>query len=228
MTDTTPTAEQEAPLTSMKVADLQALAAGLQIRGARSLRKGALIEAIEAARASAEPEAPSAEPAAPAEQAEPEAQDAPAEAPATPEASETDTQAAAEDLPVVVEDKRDDAAEPAAPVVPELSLDDLVLPPARGEASEQDEARDDDQGRAGQRKRGRGRGRRGRGAENEQNTEAAEPTAKQDEAPAEPNGDVQDDEQQGGAQGHGHESSAVSRVLRLGATSCTGGARVVA
>ena len=91
MTDTTPTAEQEAPLTSMKVADLQALAAGLQIRGARSLRKGALIEAIEAARASAEPEAPSAEPAAPAEQAEPEAQDAPAEAPATPEASENIT-----------------------------------------------------------------------------------------------------------------------------------------
>ena len=38
----------------------------------------------------------------------------------------------------------------------------------------------------------------------------------------------EDAEQQGGAQGHGRESSAVSRVLRLGATSCTGGARVVA
>ncbi|PPF39852.1 MULTISPECIES: transcription termination factor Rho [unclassified Pseudoclavibacter] len=209
MTDTTPTAGQEAPLTSMKVADLQALAAGLQIRGARSLRKGALIEAIEAARSSAEPETVAAE--APAEAVEEHS------APVEPSAPEAEAPTfVVDETPAVTEDDRtandrteapasevSEAEQSSAPSVPELSLDDLVLPPARGEASEQDDARDEDQGRAGQRKRGRGRGRRGRGADNEQGTDNAEPAAKQDEAPAEQSGDVQDDEQQGGRRQRG-------------------------
>ncbi|NYF13376.1 transcription termination factor Rho [Pseudoclavibacter sp. JAI123] len=208
MTDTTPTAEQEAPLTSMKVADLQALAAGLQIRGARSLRKGALIDAIEAARASAAPEAPAVEAdVAPLEADVVETDAAPVEAAAAPEA-ETQAESAPltdEEAPVVIDDSAaQEATAPAAPAAPELSLDDLVLPPARGEASEQDDARDEDQGRAGQRKRGRGRGRRGRTNDTEQSTtDNAEPAAKQDEPATESNGDAQDDEQQGGRRQRG-------------------------
>ncbi|MBS3177639.1 MULTISPECIES: transcription termination factor Rho [unclassified Pseudoclavibacter] len=208
MTDTTPTAEQEAPLTSMKVADLQALAAGLQIRGARSLRKGALIDAIEAARASAAPEAPAVEAdVAPLEADVVETDTAPVEAATAPEA-ETQAESAPltdEEAPVVIDDSAaQEATAPAAPAAPELSLDDLVLPPARGEASEQDDARDEDQGRAGQRKRGRGRGRRGRTNDTEQSTtDNAEPAAKQDEPATESNGDAQDDEQQGGRRQRG-------------------------
>ncbi|GAB3292297.1 transcription termination factor Rho [Pseudoclavibacter terrae] len=214
MTDTTPTAEQEAPLTSMKVADLQALAAGLQIRGARSLRKGALIDAIETARASAAPGAPAVEAdaaqadAAPVEADVAEAVAAPVEAAAAPEA-EADPQGESapltdEETPVAIDDSAaQESTAPVAPAAPELSLDDLVLPPARGEASEQDEARDEDQGRAGQRKRGRGRGRRGRTNDTEQSTDTSEPAAKQDELPAESNGDTQDDEQQGGRRQRG-------------------------
>ncbi|WP_371029537.1 transcription termination factor Rho [Pseudoclavibacter sp. JSM 162008] len=208
MTDTTPTAEQEAPLTSMKVADLQALAAGLQIRGARSLRKGALIDAIEAARASAAPEAPAVEADVASLEADVvETDTAPVEAATAPEA-ETQAESAPltdEEAPVVIDDSAaQEATAPAAPAAPELSLDDLVLPPARGEASEQDDARDEDQGRAGQRKRGRGRGRRGRTNDTEQSTtDNAELAAKQDEPATESNGDAQDDEQQGGRRQRG-------------------------
>ncbi|SKC63831.1 transcription termination factor Rho [Okibacterium fritillariae] len=47
--------ESGAPLTSLKVADLQVLAAQLGIPGASKLRKGALVEAIQAAQGGAQP-----------------------------------------------------------------------------------------------------------------------------------------------------------------------------
>ncbi|NLT26215.1 MAG: transcription termination factor Rho, partial [Microbacteriaceae bacterium] len=64
----TDTADTQRPLTAMRVAELQQLAAELGIKGAARLRKSELIDRIEAARAAAEPaeqaEAPAEQPAA--------------------------------------------------------------------------------------------------------------------------------------------------------------------
>jgi len=209
------------PLTSMRVADLQALAAELGIRGAARLRKQALVDAIEAARAAAEPEqapaveTPAVEAEAPAqveldallpppaadaaeEPAEPRGETAePVEAEPVREAPVRESAAEAAQVEreaeafALGEQIRTEAAKARAAQreeTPALTLDDLVLPPARGEGEgEGAEPEDEESGRP-VRKRGRGRGRRGRGAEGEQQdaepTPPAEEPAEADEEPS--------------------------------------------
>lgn len=133
MNDTTGAqgAVPSADLASMRVADLQALAATLGIRGGARLRKSELIAAIEQAQAVAE--AP-AEPAADAEAVEAVDEGSSAEpaAPAAAEAAEAPAAPAAEELagPAVEEPAAEETAQLAA-AADEQAGDEAAAPEAQ-------------------------------------------------------------------------------------------------
>ena len=142
MTDTTGAngADTTRELASMRVPDLQALAAELGIRGAARLRKGELVEAITAARGEAEADADAAA------AAEPDAVESVAATEAGPTDSHAETEAPVAEAPAaepqsdddpiaaaIFPDERRAAADASTNEQAPLSLDDLVLPPARGD-----------------------------------------------------------------------------------------------
>ena len=194
MTENTSAASADATpaLSSMRVADLQALAANYGIKG--RLRKSELIAAIEAAQAEAsegveqltaatteaataqDAEQSTAEAQTPAEDAETTTTNASDAAEQADGADEAPTGARARgrrprrvSATVSADASEAPATEQAPTETPAdadaeapMSLDDLVLPPARGE--QDDENKDEnEQGERRTRKRSRGRGRRGRG-----------------------------------------------------------------
>ncbi|MDO5052776.1 MAG: transcription termination factor Rho [Pseudoclavibacter sp.] len=190
----------EDELRAKRVVELQAIATELGIKLTARQRKGdliALIAAAQAERAGATPVEAPAEPARDAERPareEPPARASAAEAAAArgPERVETpepagdgaaDPVAAAIFPPEAaqVASEREEPARSGRRAEPEaeapMSLDDLVLPPARGEDGRTEEGEEEGEARPS-RKRGRNRGRRGRdgeGAERAEEPAAEEP-----------------------------------------------------
>lgn len=207
-------------LNAMRVPDLQALAATFGIKG--RLRKSELIAAIEAAQAEAgagektEESAVdnTAETASDAASENANADDEQASSEQHEEArTETQTDRRGDETPRARRTRRVSAnvSEDAmnAPVTEQapvetpaesdgetpMSLDDLILPPARGEEDEENKD-DTEQGERRTRKRSRGRGRRGRGNGGEAHQDSNEQKeAQNSEGQQDSNEDESDDEQ---------------------------------